>query len=281
MATEQWRRRLRPVRRDAGQMRWTERDLAVLPWIAEQYAVRLDQLHTLLGRQLLDTTREDRQATATTVRHCLERWRRAGVVQYSAFIVGEPGWVWLTREGQCQAGLEYPCWMLERSRLDHLFASTQARLWVEAREPGTWWRSERAMCAEQPWVPAGERLGQCPSAEGVSEAQTVAVEVLPSWRQPLRVRTVLHHLLTIYPSGCWYFVAPCAQPGLARLLAELEPAQRRRVRLIALAELGRSAFPGRRASQRSHHSSYRASVGGEESLKPPLLLPIPVPRRVP
>lgn len=49
-----------PTRRDAGQMRWTERDLTVLPWIGEQYDVRFHHLHELLNRQPVGTTKERR-----------------------------------------------------------------------------------------------------------------------------------------------------------------------------------------------------------------------------
>ena len=37
------------VRRDAGEIRLTDRDLWALRWIGEQYAVRMDQLRRLLG----------------------------------------------------------------------------------------------------------------------------------------------------------------------------------------------------------------------------------------
>lgn len=250
MKAEQRGRRLRPVRRDAGQMRWTERDLVVLPWIGEQYAVRLDQLHALLSRQPLGTTKENGRVAQTTVRHCLERWRRTGVAQYMALMVGEPGWVWLTREGQRLAGLEYPFWTLSLSHLDHLYASTQARLWVETQLPEAWWRSERALRSEQAWVEAGGRLGHRPSAEVLIEGQARAVEVLTVWHQPQRVRATLPKLLARYPGGCWYFVTPRAQPGLLQMLAELEPALRARVRVIVLAELLREQHHPRRADSR-------------------------------
>ncbi len=43
--------RVRGVRRDAGEIRLTGRDLWALRWIGEQYAVRMDQLGRLLGSQ--------------------------------------------------------------------------------------------------------------------------------------------------------------------------------------------------------------------------------------
>ena len=42
---------VRAVRRDAGEIRLTDRDLWALRWIGEQYAVRMDQLARLLGSQ--------------------------------------------------------------------------------------------------------------------------------------------------------------------------------------------------------------------------------------
>lgn len=233
-----------PTRRDAGQMRWTERDLTVLPWIGEQYAVRFDQLQVLLSRQLLGVTKEAGQVAASTVHARVARWKEAGLVQTAALLQGEPGWVWLTRKGLRQAGLDYPLWQVSlSSHLDHLFACNAARLWVEARKPEAEWRSERTLRSEQAWTHAGIRLGHRPSAELVRERDTVAVEVAGVVEQAQRVREALPDLLARYP-GCWYVVGSRARPVLSRLLAELGSAIQARVRLIDLAEERSNVFSG-------------------------------------
>jgi hypothetical protein len=228
-------------------IQWTERDLIVLPWIGEQYAVRFDQLHILLSRQPLGTTKEAGQVAASTVRSCLARWKGAGLVQTASLVIGEPGWVWLTREGLRQVGLDYPLWQVSLSaHLDHLFACNVARLWVEAHEPEAEWRSERALRAAQAWTQAGVRLGHRPSAEVTLETGTVAVEVTGALEQAQRVREALPDLLTRYP-GCWYVVGPRARPVLSRLLAELGPAVQAQVRLIELTQVRELRTSGPRA----------------------------------
>jgi hypothetical protein len=89
----------RQVRWDRGQIRWTKRDIALLPCVGEQYAVRFDQLQAPLSRQPLGPTKKAGRVTASAVCSCLERWQRAGVATSASLMAGEPGWVWLTRKG--------------------------------------------------------------------------------------------------------------------------------------------------------------------------------------
>lgn len=170
----------RRVRWDRGQIRWTERDIALLLWVGEQYAVRFDQLQALLGRQPLGPTREVGQVKTSAVRRCLERWRQARVARYASLLAGEPGWVWLTQKGLRLAGLEYPLWEPGLSFLDHLFACNQARLWVEAYEPEAEWRSERALRAEQAWSEAGVRQAPVPAQKWPSTRRRSRWR----WRRP-------------------------------------------------------------------------------------------------
>lgn len=59
---------VRAPRRDKGQPQWTERDLAVLAWIGEQYGVRRDHLAVLLGRAAHADTKTPGRLAATTVK---------------------------------------------------------------------------------------------------------------------------------------------------------------------------------------------------------------------
>src|SRR5690242_8449928 len=87
----------RKVRQDKGVMRWTERDLEALPWIGEQYAIRMDQLQALLGRWATEPTRVPGQLGIETVRKLVQRWKQAGLVESAVLVRNQPGWVWLTR----------------------------------------------------------------------------------------------------------------------------------------------------------------------------------------
>src|SRR4051812_14718569 len=74
-------------RADAGRPRVSERDVALLSWIGEQYAVSLPQLARLMGR------------SAHAARWLRSRWQRAGWASGGALVVGQPVFVWLTRAG--------------------------------------------------------------------------------------------------------------------------------------------------------------------------------------
>src|SRR5437764_13234198 len=65
----------------------TERDLAVLRWIGEQFAVRSDVIRWLLGG--------DRPLSEGRTRQVIDRWRRAGLVRSEERRVGKgcrTGW---------------------------------------------------------------------------------------------------------------------------------------------------------------------------------------------
>ena len=70
----------RAVRRaDAGLVRATERDLRLLRWVAEQYAVSIPQLARLMGR------------SEHAARWLRARWQRAGWAQGRMLLVGRAG----------------------------------------------------------------------------------------------------------------------------------------------------------------------------------------------
>lgn len=123
----------RAPRRDKGQPRWTERDLAVMTWIAQQYGVRRDQLAVLLGRGAAAQTKAPGRLAETTVKDWVQRWRGAGVLGSTQLLMGQYAWVWVTYLGLDHLGLEYRYWEPKARSLPHLHAINQARLMVEAR----------------------------------------------------------------------------------------------------------------------------------------------------
>src|SRR3954469_9357323 len=89
----------RPARRaGAGLVRATERDLRLLRWAAEQYAVSIPQLARLMGR------------SEHAARWLRGRWQRAGWAQGRTLVVGRPVFVWLTRDGSRVAGAGFKVW---------------------------------------------------------------------------------------------------------------------------------------------------------------------------
>src|SRR4051812_18034697 len=85
-------------RAGAGLGRATERDLRLLRWIAEQYAVSIPQLARLMSR------------SEHAARWLRARWQRAGWAHGRTLLVGQPVFVWLTREGSRVAGAGFKVW---------------------------------------------------------------------------------------------------------------------------------------------------------------------------
>jgi hypothetical protein len=112
------------------------RDIAGLLFVADMYAVQLDQLAAVLGVS---------EARARAIVH---RWRRAGYAQ-SARLGPGPPWIWLTRPGLTACGLPYPATAPALSRLAHLRAVTAVRLALMSApayaQAGAFWRSERRL----------------------------------------------------------------------------------------------------------------------------------------
>ena len=69
----------------------TERDVEVLAWIADQYAVRTDVVRFLLGH--------GRRLSESRARAVVARWQRAGLAESQRFFVHAPHVVWPTRTG--------------------------------------------------------------------------------------------------------------------------------------------------------------------------------------
>src|SRR6266487_1337356 len=105
-------------RSDAGQVRFTARDISGLVLTGEMYGVPYDLLAAGLG------VRPDR------LRAILARWRRAGVAECGRLGPG-PGWSWLTPAGMRAAGLRFPARRPPLARLRHVRAVLAVRIALE------------------------------------------------------------------------------------------------------------------------------------------------------
>jgi len=224
---------VRKRRSDQGSIRWTERDLAVLRWIGEQYLIRLDQLQVLLGRRS-PTNQTAGTVARTTASNAVTRWQRAGVVERRALLVGQPTCLWLTRAGLEALTLPYRSWTPKPEGLTHLLAINQARLWVERAVPEAQWRSERAIQAERPYLRRQDHLGHTPDAElHYPDGRSVAVEVELSLKTPQRLPAIVYDLAARY-EGIWYFCPQAVEASLRRAITPLDPAAREKVALVLL-----------------------------------------------
>ena len=224
--------RVRKVRRDKGQVKWTPRDLAVLQWIGEQYLVRLDHLQVLLGRQAGAATKEQGRVARKTASNTVARWSKAGVVEAAQILAYQPAYVWLTRQGLTLVQLPFPLWT-PKEGVAHYQAINQVRLMVEQRHPAAIWRSERHLNRERPFTRSQSQVEHRPDAELLIGAQTVAIEVERSAKTPQRLPAILYGLARRY-DGIWYFCPLTMQEPMQRAFAQLDPAVRRKFSLVPL-----------------------------------------------
>jgi hypothetical protein len=118
----------------------TARDLAVLRFVGEQYAVRVDVAAVLLARLAPDPVG---QLSRRTVRQRLSRWEQAGWTSRRRML-GHT-WVLPTRAGMRLAGLELDPWMPALDRLAHHHGAAVVRLHREPVPGQGGWVCEREL----------------------------------------------------------------------------------------------------------------------------------------
>ncbi len=141
------RQHQRKKRSDSGTLRMNDRDKSILPWIGQQYAVRLDHVQFLLGRLPGRGAQYTDWISEGAARDVVKRWLRAGWIEQTKIHLKEPFWIYLSRFGLKIAGLPYKPYALrqdtETKQLRHLHALNEIRLEIEDSMPGTTWISER------------------------------------------------------------------------------------------------------------------------------------------
>ena len=226
-------RRARKERQDRGRIRRTERDLRTLRWIGEQYAIRVDHLQRVLGRQARQGTQEPATLGSETTRELVQRWKQAGLVESAVLVYTQPGWVWLTQHGPAQVELAYQIWKPKVQGLHHLYAINQVRLWVEEHQPAAIWRGERQLRHERGTVRAPMWQEHRPDAEVELSGQRVAIEVELSEKASGRLTAILYELARTY-TGIWYFCSLATKGVLQRALAQLSEPARKKFSVIEL-----------------------------------------------
>jgi len=203
-----------PPRRDKGQIRLNARDLSLLTWVGDQYAVRLDSLQLLLGREARQPTREAGRLRPSTARRVISRWLQDELVTSRKFFYGEPSWIWLTQRGLRQMAFSFRLWTPKVALLRHVHEVNRVRMHIEQSYASLQhWRGERRLRREH----CGDKDFHVPDGEVVTQAHgVIAVEVELSLKARPRLQQIVKTLAHHYPR-VWVFVTPVTRTLVAEM----------------------------------------------------------------
>ncbi len=198
------------------------RDVVTLQWIGEQYAVRLDQVQQLLGRDPQKQTNVAGRLHSKSAWRVMKRWEAAGFVTCRYVLARQPAWLWLTAKGLNEFGLNYKPLVPKVATIDHLYWTNHIRLYCESTYPDDVWVSERTLRlsklprkGSRPHVADGE-LVRCDE----HGAYTIAIEVELTPKKPEVVEAIVRQLAMTYV-GIWYFTRPIANESVVRAINQL------------------------------------------------------------
>jgi hypothetical protein len=159
----------------------TDRDVAALRWLGQQYAARADVLRVLLGRLSPGSPRIAGQLGEETLRQILDRWEDRGLVERDRLL----GHLWVapTVKALRLVGLDVRAWSFVIPQLAHVHAVGIVRLTLEPSIPaGGRWLSERELRREagKSHVPDGAvQLPDAPDLEAGAGLYGEDVDPLP------------------------------------------------------------------------------------------------------
>ena len=185
-------------RRDAGLVKATGRDLELLRFAGEQYALTLPQLARLMGR------------SEHAARWLRDRWERAGWGRGGALVVGRPVLVWPTRAGMRLAGLEFRAWRPNPGAVAHIVAVNDVRMHIAGRRPEASWVCERELLRDRPSAQA-----HVPDALVVVGEREAAVEVELTQKSRRRAEAIMRELTSRHDS-VWYFTTATTRRTIER-----------------------------------------------------------------
>jgi hypothetical protein len=215
----------------------TERDVAALRWLGQQYAARSDVLRVLLGRLSPGSPRIQGMIGEATLRDVLDRWDERGLIARDRLL----GHLWVAPTGKALrlVGLDVRAWSFVIPQLAHVHAVGVVRLALEPAIPqGGRWLSERELRQEagKSHVPDGAiQLPDDPGAGAGSGLygedvdplpRRIAVEVELTRKTAARLREAW----TRPRHGRWqqtaYFAPPDVAGYLSGQLARIRPRHR-------------------------------------------------------
>lgn len=230
------KKRTRKTRSDKGSMRLTWRDRWAMPWVGTAGGIRFDHFQRLLGMNPQGRDKRRRKLSADATRKVVKRWCNKGFARFEPILAEQPGWLWLTRKGLREVGLQ----ALHVSRpagyfVEHQHAANYVRLRLAFDEPDADWESELEIRAsmgksvkgqKQLHVPDAWFLRSGASREPGNPVKHVAIEVEISAKSHRELFPILlwYHNQDI---EIWYFGTRKAKQALLR---ELEDPMLRRSR---------------------------------------------------
>lgn len=200
----------------------TERDLAVLTWIGEQYAVPLDVLGEVLARTAPGDasvraarfgSKVPRSATLAS-RDRLAR-KHAGRLQDLGLaervrLLGEV-WIAPTTAGLRFAGLPYDRWQPSGWSLAHIAAVARLRLHLQGTYPDARWEPERAIRSR--WAGSGARVRLADGGLHWPDGAAFGIECELHVKRLDRYQSAVADCDPAWSAGVWWFT-PIAQVDL-------------------------------------------------------------------
>jgi hypothetical protein len=126
----------------------TDRDVAALRWLGQQYGARADVLRVLLGRLSPGSPRVEGQLGETTLRDVLDRWEDRGLICRDRLL----GHLWVapTAKALRLVGLDVRAWSFVIPQLPHVHAVGIVRLALEPSIPPVAAGCQSGSCAVRP-----------------------------------------------------------------------------------------------------------------------------------
>jgi hypothetical protein len=192
----------------------TQRELTILRWTGEQYALPMAVVAELITRDHVSV-----ESAARVARRLAERLGQLGYADRRP-AVGR-WWLVPTRRGLRAAGLDYRAWDIAAHEwsLPHLTMTAQLRLYLERTYPTATWESDRGI--RQRWQGSGAKVRLADGGLHWSDdASATGIELERYVKKPSRYQGAVMDVDPAWNAGVWWFT-PAGQVELltARLRA--------------------------------------------------------------
>ena len=190
-----------------GGLRLSDRDIEMLRWIGEQYAVSFDHLPTL-EHLITQKMPEDPFLRYKGIHALTSRWLRGGLIEQEKIFARKPMWVWLTAKGVKATGLDAVSMVPSVARLQHIHAVNSVRLYVEKKleNQDIRWIPEREANALRK---IQKKTHLVDGEIEYPDDHRVAVEVELTQKDKTRLRSILRQLQRDYDSVLYYASNKC------------------------------------------------------------------------
>lgn len=193
------------------------RDLDVLEWVNEQFAVGEDQLARVFER------------SEWTARRWTVSMQEKRLCRRERLLRGEPAWVWLTGRGASLTRNRFRPWRGNVGQLSHVRAVVDLRLYIESQVPDARWVWERELYERRKdeldrrrgkrkrSAAESERLLHIPDAELVlRDGERHALEVELSRKSRDRLSALMAELAERYERVVYF-----CEPRLTQVLEDV------------------------------------------------------------